>query len=316
MACMKDGEANVLSIDVESNNPSRGPLRVCAFVLMSYRKLFQYEIIDRVQFIVERSADEYDEDGRIFWKEKAIAIDRYFDSPNTVRLSPSNAAKHIRAYLDHCWATVPRMAILVDEPQTDHALLYEFLKAHGHRPMCYDAKSNYKRNVHVARDLMRGAFSMIDSRFVNLEESDMYLYIHRYWQELVIKQAQQQQDYQNVGWTAPPTDGISTTVSRSSEVMSINERCIFTQLGPEMKHVPVFDATQSLLIWAKMEDIKRLFHTQLLKIAITAPSLLILPKPGIDLPNPIAVTTTTTMTTNTHPLQPFALPFIHYHHHQ
>lgn len=311
VACMKEAESNVLAIDVESNNPSRGPLRVCAFVLLSYRNLFQYEVIDRIQFIVERRPDEYDEDGRLFWKEKAISIDHYFDHPTTVRLTPPEAARHIRAYLEHCWATVPRLAILIDEPQTDHALLYEFLKQHGLPPMCYDAKGSYKRNVHVTRDLMRGAFSMIDSRFINLEESDMYLYIHRYWQELVQhQQAMQKQQQaaaayhmqlQNMAhgahgafaWQPTPTPpsppaatipavlGLSTSLCSSPAVVALNESCIFrTQLGPEVKHVPIFDASQSLLVWAKMEDIKRLFHMQLVKIAMTNPSLLLLPKPG------------------------------------
>jgi hypothetical protein len=411
--CMREAESNVLSIDVESNNPSRGPLRVCAFVLMSYRKLLQYEIIDRVQFVVERSENEYEEDGLMFWKEKAITIDRYFDHPSTTRLSPAEAARHIRAYLDHCWETVPSLAILVDEPQTDHALLYEFLKQHGHRPMCYDSKGIYKRNVHVTRDLMRGAFSMIDSRFINLEESDMYLYIHRYWHELVQQyqsqqkqqhhqQHHQQQQHQHqqqlyhpfnqlhptttatavttatstatptttvapaaaaaatamfLGQTTQPTTNYTTpsgygwhlpqsttnigntttsvmgvmgamsamsgggggvgggvgggggavgclslAVCRSAEVVSANQNCIFrTQLGPEMKHVPVFDATQSLVVWAKMEDIKRLFHLQLMKIALTAPSLLLLPKPGPN-PNPNPnPSTTNTSTTNASP---------------
>jgi hypothetical protein len=184
---LRGSQSNVLAVDVESNNPSRGPLRVCAFVLLAYQGLFRYEVVDRVQFVVERREDEYDGDGRVFWKEKALAIDRYFDDKRTHRLPPAEAALYIRAYLDVCWASVPGMALLVDEPQTDHALLYEFLKQHGHRPVCYDAVGAYKRNVHVSRDLMRGAYSMIDSRFVNLEESDMYLFIHRYWADLVAR---------------------------------------------------------------------------------------------------------------------------------
>ena len=308
---------------------------MCAFILMSYRKLLQYEIIDRVQFIVERLENEYEEDGKLFWKEKAISIDRYFDHPSTTRLSPSEAARHIRAYLDHCWETVPSLAILVDEPQTDHALMYEFLKQYGHRPMCYDSKGIYKRNVHITRDLMRGAFSMIDSRFINLEESDMYLYIHRYWQELVQqylnqqKQQQQQQQQQQqlqlqqhasfnpyrpnpnpnpnpnplspyLGQAPLSSQGLSMVICKSAKVVAANQCCVFrTQLGPEVKHVPVFDATQSLLVWAKMEDIKRLFHLQLLKIALVAPSFVLLPKPGSS------TTTTPTVPTLAQTLHPY-----------
>jgi hypothetical protein len=387
LSCLREAESNVLVVDVESCNPSRGPVRVCAFVLISYRSLLHYEIVDRVQFIVDRGSDEYDEDGRAFWKEKAIGIDRYFDHPTTIRLSPASSAKHIRAYLEHCWATVPKLAILVDEPQTDHALLYEFLKAHGHRPMCYDAQNTYKRNVHVSRDLMRGAFSMIDARFINLEESDMYLYIHRYWQELVQQHTddaqrvhaqhhhQQQPAFANLtagsfsnltagsfsnltagsfsnltagsfstyphgahawhpppltmmsgsgsgsGTGSPPTkqpvsssavtspigDGapahgvgvLSTSLCRSAAVLALNDKCIFrTQLGPDMKHVPVFDSSQTGLIWAKMEDIKRLFHGQLIKLA----ALITLPKPGVH--NPSSLNTTAPSNSQTAPFKP------------
>src|SRR5690242_20345445 len=41
LASLQAAESNVLGVDVESNNPSRGPVRVVAFVLMSYRKLLQ-----------------------------------------------------------------------------------------------------------------------------------------------------------------------------------------------------------------------------------------------------------------------------------
>ena len=147
----------MLAIDVESNNPSKGPLRVCGFVVLSYVKLFHYEIVDKVQIIVERGLNEYDADGLTFWKEKAIAQDHYFNAPTTIRLTPANAAKTIRQYLDYCWSTIPKLAVLVDEPQTDYALLYEFLKQYGQSPICCDAKGLYKRNIHVSRDLMRGA---------------------------------------------------------------------------------------------------------------------------------------------------------------
>jgi hypothetical protein len=40
----------------------------------------------------------------------------------------------------------------------------------------------------------------------------------------------------------------------------------------------VFDASQVLLIWAKMEDIKRLFHMQLQKLTNISPNLLCLPQ--------------------------------------
>lgn len=275
---MNDAETNVLAIDIESVNPSVGPVRACGFVLVAYRGLLHYEVIDRVQFVVERSADEYGADGKRFWKEISPAIDQYYEHPSTPRLSPANAALHIRNYVDHCLATVPKLSILVDDPQTDHSLLYDFLKTHKQRPLSLAANGDHKKNLYVSRDLMRGSFSMIDRRFINLAQSDMYLYINRYWLDLVSKHLQEER-------ISPPvitlnSSGLSFAVSKSKQFVQDNSSYVFrTQIGPDSKHVPVFDATQSLILWAKMEDIKRLFHHQLMKIAMMTPSVLVLPKP-------------------------------------
>jgi hypothetical protein len=310
IAAMADADSNALMIDVESCNPSVGPVRAIAFVLMAYKR-FHHEIIDRVQIVVQRNASDYTDEGLKFWKEIARPIDDYLNHSTTHKVDPATAAQLVRSYLDHCWATVPRLAILIDEPQTDHALLYAFLKEYGLRPVCRSADGGYKPLVHVSRDLMRGAYSMIDPRYVDLDEKDMYLAIHRYWQQLAAMhmppplgsprlQASEVRPSRYSTTTssgvsyiwrqAPPTTMAAATGPWEFPPPKIHKPLLDSvfrsQLGPETKHAPVWDALQTLLVWARMEDIKRLFHLQLAKLVLTVPSLVTLPKSTPHTPPP------------------------------
>jgi hypothetical protein len=59
-------EMVVAMIDVESCNPGIGPVRAIGIVIASYN-FMQYDVLQRMQWIIHRAPNEYDNDGYRFW---------------------------------------------------------------------------------------------------------------------------------------------------------------------------------------------------------------------------------------------------------
>lgn len=276
-AWMRDAELNVLMPDTELCNPGQTPVRAVGIVIASYNFL-QHHILRRFEWVVRRTRDEYTEEGRRFWTEKAGGADQYFEHA-AQQLEPADAARQMRQFLDRCWSTIPRLSILIDDIHSDCTLLNQFLGEHGHRALNYDVHGNYRRTIYVSRDLMRGAFSMLQSNFVDLHCSDLYLAIHRYWQQLVALQPQPQVP---AGW-APLWTSATDQDSRRLRKAIQPPACAQPVAGlpPDVKHLPVWDAMQTLIVFFRMEDIKRWFHSQLAKLLHAFPSALVLPKSGL-----------------------------------
>jgi hypothetical protein len=279
MAWMREAELNVLMPDTELCNPGQPPVRAVGMVVASYNFL-QHHILRRFEWVVRQPRSVYTAEGRRFWTDKAGAADRYFEETNTA-LESGEAARQVRRFLDRCWATVPRLSTLVDDIHSDGTLLNQWLGEHGHRPLNYDAQGNYRRTIYVSRDLMRGAFSMLHPSFVDLHCSDLYLAIHRYWQQLVALQLDPQPAGAAPHWVhwADPDD--MRRLRRASLPPVAPHHSAATQSqAPEIKHLPVWDAVQTLIVFFRMEDVKRWFHCQIAKLTTSLPNALVLPKSG------------------------------------
>ena len=228
---IKNNEMNILMIDIELANPGFGPIRAIGCVLASYN-FTKYNLIQCQQWIVQRHLSEYGEEGLKFWKDKASVADAFFNTYQNQQ-TPEHVAQEFREFLDQCWAQIPNLCLLVDDRHADAVLLNQFLFQFGHKPIHYDKNGKYQPFIYVSRDLMRGSFSMIHPDYRNLRMKDLYASIHQYWMK------------------------IKKNKNYSLSHLKTKE------FGPEIKHVPVYDALQALIIYFKMEDVKRFFYQQI-----------------------------------------------------
>lgn len=275
---MRDAELNVLMPDVELCNPGEPPVRAVGLVIASYNFL-QHHILRRREWVIHRPRSEYNQDGLRFWTEKATGADRYFEDV-APKLSAKDAAAQLRQFLDRCWATVPRLSILIDDVHSDATLLNQLLAQHGYRALNYDGQGNYRRSLYVSRDIMRGAFSMLHSSFVDLHCSDLYLAIHQYWEQLMAVQPQPSMPH---GWAPVWNAADQPEGRRMRRALPLPQSADTSTAtaAPDIKHLPVWDVMQTLIVFFRMEDIKRWFHCQLAKLVHALPSAIVLPKSGI-----------------------------------
>jgi hypothetical protein len=100
---------------------------------------------------------------------------------------------------------------------------------HKYAPFHYDHRGNYKPNVYVSRDILRGAYAAIDPTFSVLQQGGLHGAITECWNTII------GQDYPfQIG--GPPHD--------------------VNSCGPAMKHLPVHDAVEALCLVFRMEDIR------------------------------------------------------------
>ncbi len=290
---IRPSDLNVALLDVESLNPGSGPLRAIGIVLASYqtnraastdsktgqgddrikdRPLF--EVRHRAQWVVRRTAEEFEPDGLRFWKGKAASADRFFETSPAAMDAPT-AARLFRQYIDALWAGVPGLCLLIDDRHTDGILLNQFLAQHGFWPIQYDSCGTYQPYVYVSRDLMRGAFGALCPAFTDLRKPDLYRAIHAYWARLRrTLEPSNPVPIPDLGSSPPQTTSSSSPASPTYTEFAraggihfgpaANERDF--SLGPETKHVPCWDALQALSVFFLLEDAKRLFHAQLSRL--------------------------------------------------
>jgi hypothetical protein len=282
---IRASDLNVALLDVESLNPGYGPLRAIGIVLASYRRSAVvasddsksassepkplFEVRHRAQWIIRRSYNEFDADGLRFWKDKAASADRFFDTC-PISMDAADAARSFRQYIDALWSGVPGICLMIDDRHTDGVLLNQFLAQHSFWPIQYDGRGVYQPYVYVSRDLMRGAFGAICPAYADLRKSDLYRAIHAYWNRL------RSASYEPITVVDPVSKSpiISTENPTTTVEPARNGGILFgpaaperdPALGPETKHVPVYDSLQALSVFFLLEDAKRLFAAQLARL--------------------------------------------------
>lgn len=227
----------VLMIDVEACDAARGPVLAIGCVLAVYRDYMTYDIIHRKQWILQRDLSDCDPNTKRFWDQggKGNVAWNYFTQQCSahLRLSETAAASSFREYLNMVWKWIPQLCIMVDSVHVDLTLLNNLLLKYHLKPIHYDESGIYKHAIYVSRDLMRGAFAMIDGSFSKYQQTTgLEKAIREYWKK-------------NVG--AP------NNLKKPFWGGANHDIALY---GKTEKHFCVWDAFQSVTLLFQMEDIR------------------------------------------------------------
>jgi hypothetical protein len=223
-----NAQHSILMIDVEACDAMNGPVLAIGCVFGVYKDYMKYDILRRNQWIISRTINDCAFESKKFWQGSASEAWNYFTT-SPFQYNEFDAAVSFRKYMDSMWKHVPTLCVMVDCVHVDLTLVNNLLVKYKCKPLHYDHLGKYQHSIYVCRDLMRGAYASIDANFAYLPQSGLSKAVNECWKKLV---------------------GYGKPFIPSSKMHDILIH------GKMEKHFPIWDATQSMILWFQTEDIR------------------------------------------------------------
>jgi hypothetical protein len=171
-------------VDVELCDGLVGPVLSICIMHASYRKHHRH-FHSYLQLGCFRHVREYTKSGLLWWahktRKKTHKILWLLGKLPNITL-PKNMIEKFDQYKHFLEVSFPDITFLYDDVHADYVMLDNMLREHNLPCLRYDRTNPSRyRQWKCTRDIMRGAFRMVDKTSNSMEETDMYRRIRDRW---------------------------------------------------------------------------------------------------------------------------------------